>query len=242
MAPADDHSRRFQSWPASITLFAIASAGEFVGLVGWYLFHTPHPALWQKVRASLLGVDWGWLQTLVMRIDWTWFDARHWLVASLVLVGGFVIERYVVVLWLNVPPKVITPSGNLRSLWLVLVGVTVAEMATWTIWLELAEAREPWFGAAVLAVGIHLVHSYEVALLKQTDLRATLIDPGVIGITVLESAGGVAALWLAARGGIWLPLGVMSGALVMEHIAQVIGLKKGAESSMPLTVAHATRH
>lgn len=241
MAAADD-SRRFQSWPASIMLFAIASAGEFLGLVGWYLFHTLHPALWENVRAALMGIDAGWVQTLVMRINWEWFNTRHVIVASAILVGGFVIERYVVVLWLKVPRKVITPAGNLRSLWLVLVGVTVAEMATWTIWLELAEAGEPWFGAAILVAGIHLVHSYEVALLKQTDLRPMLSDGGVIFITVLESAGGVWALWLAARGGIWLPLGVMSGALVIEHIAQVIGLKKGSESTVPLTVAHAMRH
>jgi hypothetical protein len=241
MAAADD-SRRFQSWPASIVLFAIASAGEFAGLVGWYLFHTPRPALWENLRAWLLGVDWAWLRTLVMQIDWTWFNTRHAIVASAILVGGFVIERYVVVLWLKVPRKVITPAGNLRSLWLVLVGVTVAEMATWTIWLELAEAPEPWFGAAILVAGIHLVHSYEVALLKQTDFLPMLSERGVILITVLESTGGVWALWLAAHGGILFPLGVMSSALVIEHILQVVGLKKGSESTVPLTVAHATRH
>ena len=115
-------------------------------------------------------------------------------------------------------------------------------MATWTVWLELAEAQEPWFGAAGLVVGIHLVHSYEVALLKHGDFRATLMERGVIVITTLESIGGVWALWLAARGGDGYPLLVLFLALLTEHILQVIALKKGSERAMMPSIAHATHH
>jgi hypothetical protein len=205
-APAE--SKRFQSWPASILLFTIATAGEFGALVGWYLLHM----------------------------------AQRPFLASLALIAGFIVERYVVVLWLHVPRRVITPAGNLRSLLVVLIGVTVAEMTTWTVWIGLAEAGEPWFAAAFLATGIHLVHSYEVALLKHSELRPTIIDRGVITITLLESVGGVWALWLAGRGHDLFPLFVLGGALLTEHIVQVLGLKKSAAPAVTFTVVHATHH
>src|SRR5437899_10617525 len=68
---------------------------------------------------------------------WYWLRTDHPLLAPLVLLLGFVIERYVVVHWLDIPAKVITPAGNLRPLWPVIAGVTVAEIIVWTVWLVL---------------------------------------------------------------------------------------------------------
>jgi hypothetical protein len=168
---------------------------------------------------------------------WYWLRTDHPLLAPLVLLLGFVIERYVVVHWLDIPAKVITPSGNLRPLWLVIAGVTVAEIIVWTVWVLLAEAREPWFAAALLVGGIHLVHGYEVALLKHCELRPTWQDPGVIVLTALESGGGVWALRLAVDGRVVFAMSVLLGALLIEHILQVVALKKDAEAAMPQTVA-----
>ena len=168
---------------------------------------------------------------------WYWLRKDHPFLALLVLLFGFVVERYVVVHWLDVPKKVITPAGNLRALWLVVAGVTIAEIIVWTVWVQLADAHEPWFAAAMLVVGIHLVHGYEVALLKHRELQPTWKDPGVVVLTALEAGGGVWALWLAVGGRVVFPLVVLLGSLLIEHTLQVFALKKDAEAAMPQAVA-----
>jgi hypothetical protein len=193
MMPATTtRSARFQSWPASILLFSIATVGEFGGLAGWY-----------------------------------WGDRAGWgIAAPFVLWFGFLIERSMVVLWLDLPRRIITPSGNLRPLWIVLGGVTVAEIAAWIIWIRLADANAPWLGAAVLVTGIHLVHSYEVALLKHRGVQSVVKEGGVIVLTGLEAAGGILALHLATRAPLTYAATVMLGALFIEHIFQVSALKR----------------
>ena len=190
-------ARRFQSWPRSITLFAIATVGEFGALSGWYVFH----------------------------------DTRV-LLALAILWAGFIVERAMVVLWLGLPKRVFTPGGQLHKRWVVIGGVTLAEIVVWVVWIGLAENGEPGFAAATLVVGIHIVHAYEVAVLKQQALKKELKDKGVILITILESVGGVLALWLTTQSEIWWAWApaVLFGALLVEHVLQVIGLKTGAEA------------
>jgi hypothetical protein len=231
-------SKRGPGWGRSLFLFGVATIGEFVALAGWYWFRKGHPL---GEFGALADAPWfragdplGWFGALV---DSSWLRAGYPLVAVLVLLFGFVVERDVVVRWLDVPKKVITPAGNLRTLWLVVAGVTIAEIVVWTVWVELAEAHEPWFAAALLGVGIHLVHGYEVALLKHRTLQPTLKDPGVIVLTALEAGGGVWALRLAVRGRVVFAMSVLLGALLIEHILQVVGLKKDAEAKMPQAVA-----
>jgi len=168
---------------------------------------------------------------------WYWLRKDHPFLALLVLLFGFVVERYVVIHWLDVPKRVITPAGNLRSLWLVVAGVTIAEIIVWTVWVQLADAHEPWFAAAMLVVGIHLVHGYEVALLQHRELQPTWKDPGVVVLTALEAGGGVWALWLAVGGRVFFPLVVLLLSLLIEHTLQVFALKKDAEAAMPQAVA-----
>ena len=88
---------------------------------------------------------------LMALAGWYWLRKDHPIFALLVLLLGFIIERYVVVHWLDVPKKVITPAGNLRSLWVVVAGVTIAEIVVWTLWVQLAEAGKPSFAAASAA-------------------------------------------------------------------------------------------
>lgn len=197
MENALTRARRFQSWPRSITLFAIATVGEFLALSGWYYFHNTRVLL-------ALAILW----------------------------AGFIVERAMVVLWLGLPKRVFTPGGNLHKRWVVIGGVTLAEIVVWVVWIGLAENGEPGFAAATLVVGIHIVHAYEVAVLKQRPLKQELMDQGVILITILESVGGVLALWLVTQGEVWWPwpVAVLFGALLVEHILQVIGLKTGAEA------------
>jgi hypothetical protein len=146
-----------------------------------------------------------------------------------VLWAGFIVERAMVVIWLRVPRLVITPEGHLRPRLLVLGAVTLAEIVVWLVWVWISEAGEPLFAAAVLTAGIHLVHAYEVALIKHRSFPPLLRDKGVIVITALEAGGGTWALWLATRGHIAWPLAIMGGALLIEHILQVLALKTEAD-------------
>ena len=179
------------SWPVSIAQFAVASAGEAVGLCGWYYY---------------------------ARIDPQPF------VAFSILWVGFIIERMVVVKWLRLPRYVITPAGNLGNVKILISLVTLAEIVVWWLWIIVAEAGGLMLSLPVIAVGIHLVHAYEVALIKRHSFTVELKDKGVILITALEALGGIFALRCAPdqliRGA-----EIMLAALVLEHIFQVLGLK-----------------
>ena len=164
-------------------------------------------------------------------VGWYALDhAGHAVRAALILLAGFVVERWVVVLWLNVPWRVITPSGNMRPLLTVLAGVTIAEIAAWVLWIRLVEAGEPAFAAAVLIAGIHAVHSYEVALLKHRTVQAVLKDGGVIALTALESLGALIALYFVVGGQPGHGALAMFLALLSEHVLQVSALKKDKEA------------
>ena len=145
--------------------------------------------------------------------------------AAIILWIGFLIERAMVVIWLQLPRKVITPSGNLGQLYPLIGLVTVAEIVVWTLWIRLIETNQMLAGIIVLVAGIHLVHSYEVALIKRRDFAPTLRDRGVILLTALECLGGTVGLHFATSGRPGRGAAVMFFALLAEHIFQVLGLK-----------------
>lgn len=233
-------STRFHSWPASLTLFAIATVGEFVALSGWFVLHRANPPISSTfydagdwIVRLLRGVpaDFPFLAAAFHRIG-DFLQSPHFIAAVLVLWAGFIVERWMVVLWLDVPRRIITPAGHLRPRLLVLGGVTLAEIVVWVVWIAVAERNELAFAAAVLVTGIHLVHSYEVALIKHRTFRSVVVGPDVMVITLLEAVGGVTAFWLATKGMILFPLAAIGGALLLEHILQVTALKKEAESGL----------
>jgi len=240
---------RPRSWPFSIGLFVIATFGEFVALSGWYVLHHANPPITNDFyQATDWVVSWGrsvvepsWLVETTASVG-AFLQSSHSVLAVLVLWAGFIVERAMVVIWLRVPTLVVTPAGNLMRRWIVLGAVTAAEIVVWLVWIYIAEAAEPLFAAAVLAIGIHIVHAYEVALIKNLKFSPLLKDKGVIAITFLESAGGVWALSRATGGWIvgrltldgWKsgPLLIMLGALLIEHILQVYSLKTEADTGL----------
>lgn len=239
MADVVGHVKVVRSWPASLRLFFIATVGEFVALSGWYVFHGAHPPI---ASSFYDGEDAlvAWLRAVpaehpsvagALQRAGDFLQSPHLLLAIVILWAGFIVERVVVVSWLDLPKLVFTPGGHLRRRWLVIGGVTVAEILVWLAWIALAERGEPAFAAAVLVLGIHVVHAYEVAVIKPCSLPAALRDPGVIAITALEAGGGAWALSMASRGRVLYPLATIFGALLIEHLLQVYGLKKGAEHS-----------
>ena len=240
IAPSALPSKRVPGWPASLTMFAIATVGEFVALSGWFVLHRANPPISSAFYDS---GDWivGLLRSAPARFPFLaapfdrvgdFFQSPHLIAAVLVLWAGFIVERWMVIRWLDVPRRIITPAGHLRPRLLVLAGVTLAEIVVWVVWIALAERNEPAFAAAVLVAGIHLVHSYEVALIKHRTFKSVVAGLDVIVITLLESAGGVLAFWLATKGEILLPLSAIGFALLTEHILQVTALKKEAESGL----------
>jgi len=232
---AAEPRKAFRSLGASLGLFTIATVGEFVALTGWYVLHHANPSVasgfYQPDEWLLTKLPSMWAMAATVVGDFLY--TPHPILAVLVLWAGFIVERAMVVLWLQVPPLVITPGGRLRPRWLVLAAVTVAEIIVWLVWVALAEAAEPAFAAAVLTAGIHVVHAYEVALITHRPFPPLLADPGVMVITLLESVGGVVALWLAMHGWMLWPLGVILLSLLIEHILQVVALRTGtAEDSL----------
>lgn len=231
--------RASRSWSASLRLFTIATVGEFLALSGWYVFHGAHPpiastfyntedCLVQWLRAAPAQYQ---SLTGVLEHAGNFLRSPHMWLAVVVLWIGFIVERVVVVYWLDLPRLVFTPGGSLKPRWLVIGAVTVAEIAVWLVWIWLAEFGEPAFAAAVLLLGIHVMHAYEVAVIKPCSFPAALRDPGVITITVLEAGGGALALYMAEQGRVLYPLLIMFGALLLEHVFQVIGLKMDAGHS-----------
>jgi hypothetical protein len=167
-------------------------------------------------------------------VSWFLLDAAHrWFVAAVALLVGFAIERGVVVLWLNLPRRLRTPFGAVRPLWLIVFGVTVAEIAVWFAWIRLAEAEWTVIGALVLLIGIHVVHAYEVALIRQDSIASALADPGTIVLTGLETLGGIIWLHFAADGAFARGAAALMLALLVEHILQVVGFKKGVKKNVP---------
>ena len=153
--------------------------------------------------------------------------------ASIILWIGFLVERSMVVLWLHLPRTVLTPSGNLGPLRPLIAAITVAEIIAWTLWIRLTEIDQLLAAILVLVVGIHVIHAYEVALIKRREFRPTLVDPGVVFLTVLECIGGVVGLHLATDGHPVRGAAVMLGALLIEHIAQVSALKHEEDAARP---------
>jgi len=188
---------RVHNWPESLTLFGIATLGEFGALVGWFLLNHAHQ------------------RTL----------------AALALLAGFMVERYVVVFWLQLPSRLRTPFGGVHPLWLILLLVTISEIAVWSAWIALAESGSMAAGIAVLFVGIHVVHSYEVALIRQSTVGPALIHFGTIVLSLLETIGGVAWLHYAAKDSFARGALVLLLALLVEHVLQVMGFKRGVPAA-----------
>jgi hypothetical protein len=233
-------SRRFQTLPWSITLFSSATIGEFLALSGWFVLHhanRPIASDFYDADDALVGClrgDHGGEPPLAAALQrmGEFLASPHVVCAVLVLWAGFIVERSMVVLWLDVPRKIITPGGQLKSRWLVIGAVTMAEIVVWVVWIALAERDEPAFAPAVRGAGIHPRHTNEVARIKQRPVAPVVAPRGVMGITVGVSAGGIWALSLAARGAILAPLGVLLAALFVEHILQVLKLRQDARTGL----------
>jgi hypothetical protein len=140
-----------------------------------------------------------------------------------ILWAGFVVERGAVVAWLDLPAQVCDPFGRPRRLWSILFGVTLTEIVIWVCWWNLSHRFGLISGAIFLAIMIHAVHSYEIAVVGRTTIFQSFRAPGTITLSVIESLGGACWLYFTDSGKPKWGAIVLFISLLVEHILQVLG-------------------
>jgi len=189
--------------------FIIATGGEFIGLYFWLAY---------------------WM-------------AGNYLLATVTLFIGFLVERITVLGWVgsfqkqmmekypNQPPAAATdfknkPKGQQLA---HLAVICLTEISIWVVAAFVFD-RAGWVAAlAVLILGEQLQHSWELGLMAHRPIRDYIPTWNALKITLLETIGGVAWLWLAHReqpqlGGLFLLVG-----LSIEHVVQAAKIRVDLE-------------
>jgi len=165
---------------------------------------------------------------------WLFFFNRDQVVwAIAVLMAGFIIERGAVVIHFRIPAQVTSKNGKKSSLLLVLLFVTVSEILTWIIMLQLSVHLSYVYGAIIFAVLIHLIHSYESKVILVGEMRTSLLNPGTMTLSLVETAGAVGLVYFTAHQKPMLGTGVLLGSLLIEHTLQVVGLTAETKGHNP---------
>ncbi len=162
-----------------------------------------------------------------------YFDAGHYLLATIVLWAGFLTERYVVLNWTaafrgQLAIRYPHSKDNYNSFATMstveklgkLAIITVTEITVWVV-AVLVFDRVNWVAAfAVLVAGEQLQHSWELGLIASRSILKYIPTWKALTITLLESVGGI--LWIglvrheqAQLGGLFLLIG-----LSIEHVVQ----------------------
>jgi len=156
---------------------------------------------------------------------WLFFFNRDQIVwAIVVLLTGFVIERGAVVVHFRIPAQVTDKNGKKSSLILILLFVTTSEILTWIMMLQLSQHLSYVYGAVIFAVFIHLIHSYESKVILVGEMKTSLLNPGTIILSLVETIGAVGLVYCTAHQKPMLGAGVLLGSLLIEHTLQVVGL------------------
>jgi hypothetical protein len=162
-----------------------------------------------------------------------YFDAGNYLLATIVLWVGFLVERVVVLNWTasfrgtlaaQYPsaPKDYDSFQDMSAIQklLKLMKITATEISVWVV-AVLAYDQVNWVAAfAVLLVGEQLQHSWELGLIASRPITDYIPTMKALTITLLETVGGI--LWIvlvrneqAQLGGLFLLIG-----LSIEHVVQ----------------------
>lgn len=190
------------NFKADVIPFMIATVGELIGLFFW-------------------------LQLL---------DSGNFLGANAILWVGFLIERIAVIVWLRTVYRpaegVASPSTSLGVIVLVLIAITVPELAIWAIWLALADGSAGIVVAGlVLAVLMLAEHSAELAAVKRVSVRRFFTDPATLFFTAMEVLGGIGWLYFVRNGQPVVGAVVLFVGLAIEHVIEGATLKKVPKSA-----------
>jgi hypothetical protein len=152
------------------------------------------------------------------------FNEGHITWAIAVLLIGFIIERGAVVLHFHLPFWITDQKGNKSSILLILVFVTVSEILTWVMMLQMSVHLSYIYSAIIFAILIHLIHSYEAKVILVGTMKASLLNPGTITLSLVETFGAVGLVYFTAHQKPMTGAGVLLGSLLVEHTLQVVGL------------------
>ncbi len=190
--------------------FMIATGGEFIGLYFWLAY---------------------WM-------------AGNYLLATVTLFIGFLVERITVLGWVgsfqtqmlkkypNQPPEATTDfQSKPKAQQLAhLAVICLTEISIWVVAAAVFD-RAGWVATlAILIVGEQLQHSWELGLIAHRSIRDYIPTWNALKITLLETIGGVAWLWLAHHeqpqlGGLFLLVG-----LSIEHVVQAAKIRVDLEA------------
>ena len=185
-----------------------------------------------------------------------YWDAGHYLLATIVLWAGFITERIVVLGWVNhfqtemeakYPDQPVDKSAKdfknkPKAQQLVHLGlICLSEITIWATAVYVFDAYN-WVAAfAVLVVGEQLQHSMELGLIAHRPIAGYIPTWNALKITLLETVGGILWIWLvrheqAQLGGLFLLIG-----LSIEHVVQGAKIRVDLEETFKAG-EEATRH
>ena len=80
------------------------------------------------------------------------------------------------------------------------------------------------YGAIIFAILIHLIHSYESKVILIGKMKTSLLNPGTIILSLVETLGAVGLVYFTAHEKPMAGAGILLGSLLIEHTLQVVGL------------------
>jgi hypothetical protein len=184
-----------------------------------------------------------------------YWDAGSYVLATILLWIGFLIERVVVLGWVQhfhsemearYPDQPTTRSttdfkNKPRAQQLVhLLLICLSEIVVWVAAIFVFDFQG-WVAAfAVLVVGEQLQHSWELGLMAHRPIGDYIPTWNALKITLLEAGGGIAWIWLvrheqAQLGGLFLLIG-----LSIEHVVQGAKIRVDLEETFKARETAAT--
>ena len=110
-----------------------------------------------------------------------------------------------------------------------LLFICLTEITIWVAFV-LVYDRFGWFAAfAVLVIGEQLEHSMELGLIARRPMREYILSLNALSITLLESVGGIAWLWLWRHGQPQLGGAIFLVGLTIEHVVEGQSIKENLE-------------
>lgn len=185
-----------------------------------------------------------------------YFNAGQYVLATIVLWAGFLVERYVVLNWTAAfrarlaeqyptAPHYDSFQGmsTVQKLGKLMI-ITVTEITIWVTAVLVFEHVNWVASFAVLIAGEQLQHSWELGLIASRPITDYIPTWKALTITLLESVGGI--LWIGLvyheqpqLGGLFLLIGlsiehvVQSGKIKVDLAAEVEAQAKAAEAGNP---------
>jgi hypothetical protein len=152
------------------------------------------------------------------------FNEGHIALAITALLIGFIVERGAVVLHFHLPAWVTDQKGKRSPILVILIFVTISEILTWIMMLQMSVHLSYIYGAVIFAILIHLIHSYEAKVILVGTMKASLLNPGTITLSLVETFGAVGLVYFTAQQKPITGAGILLGSLLVEHTLQVVGL------------------